>query len=132
MRSSFGTQCARVVAASASEWKGGVHSLAFAATEKPVKWLDHAIQPISRIFDALNRHTSMTTTHHSVGSDYASGYGRGRHAAKEHVSADENPFHPRTPAHRGWNDGYYDEQSARAMAIGRHSASIWESEPGRS
>jgi hypothetical protein len=74
----------------------------------------------------------MTTTHRPVGSDYASGYGRGRHAAKERVSVEENPFHLRSDAYRGWNDGYYDEQSARAMAIGRHSALIWDSQSGRS
>ena len=67
----------------------------------------------------------MTTTHRPVGSDYASGYGRGRHAAKEHVPDRENPFRPGSAAYRGWNDGHYDEQSARTLAIDRHSAFVW-------
>ena len=67
----------------------------------------------------------MTTPSRTIGSDYASGYARGRHAAKEHVPAVENPFRPGGPAYRGWNDGHYDEQSARSLAIERHSAEIW-------
>jgi hypothetical protein len=71
----------------------------------------------------------MTTPSRPVGSDYASGYARGRHAAKEHVPAVENPFRPGGPAYRGWNDGHYDEQSARSLAIERHSAEIWSRSP---
>ncbi len=74
----------------------------------------------------------MTTTHRPVGLDYASGYGRGRHAAKERVPLEENPFHPRTAAYRGWNDGHYDEQSARTVAIERHSAFLWSEPPSLS
>lgn len=69
----------------------------------------------------------MTTTHPTVGINYAAGYAKGRHAAKEHIPVTDNPFHPRTPEFRGWNDGHYDEQSARAMAIQRHSAQVWTS-----
>ena len=67
----------------------------------------------------------MTTTHPRVGSDYASGYARGRRAAKEHMPATDNPFRPGCSAFHGWNDGHYDEQSARILAIERHSAHIW-------
>ena len=67
----------------------------------------------------------MTTTHF-VKSDYASGYARGRHAAKEHFPTADNPFRPGCSAFHGWNDGHYDEQSARRRAIGRHSALIWD------
>jgi hypothetical protein len=67
----------------------------------------------------------MTTTHPRVGSDYAAGYAKGRHAAKERVPAEDNPYHPGSSAFHGWNDGHYDEQSARILAIKRHSADIW-------
>ena len=67
----------------------------------------------------------MTTTHHPVGSDYATGYARGRHAAKEHIPTAANPFRPGSTAFHGWNDGHYDEQSARSLAIERHSALVW-------
>jgi hypothetical protein len=70
----------------------------------------------------------MTTTHPHVGSDYASGYARGRHAAKEHISITENPFRPQSAGFRGWSDGYYDEQSARSIAFERQSAQIWTSD----
>jgi hypothetical protein len=66
----------------------------------------------------------MTPTHPPV-SDYASGYAKGRHAAKEHIPAMENPFRSGSAAYRGWNDGHFDEQSARRLAIQRHSAVIW-------
>jgi len=67
----------------------------------------------------------MTTTHPRVESDYASGYAKGRRAAKEHLPATENPFRPGSSAFHGWNDGHYDEQSARSVAIERHSTFIW-------
>jgi len=63
----------------------------------------------------------MTTTHPPVRADYASGYAKGRRAAQVHVPATENPYRPGSPAFGGWNDGYYDEQSARRVAIERHS-----------
>ena len=78
-----------------------------------------------RISAEQDRHTGMTTTHPRVGTAYASGYVKGRHAAKEHVPGAENPFRPGTSAFQGWNDGHYDERSARSIAIERHSASIW-------
>jgi hypothetical protein len=67
----------------------------------------------------------MTTTQPRIGSDYASGYARGRHAAKEHMPATDNPFRPGSSAFEGWNDGHYDEQSARSVMIERHSTFIW-------
>jgi hypothetical protein len=67
----------------------------------------------------------MNTAYPIVGPAYASGYARGRHAAKEHVSASYNPFRTGTSAYQGWNDGYYDEQSARTLAIARHSSALW-------
>lgn len=68
---------------------------------------------------------SMTTTPTSLATDYAIAYAKGRHAAKERVPATENPHRPGSTAHRGWNDGHYDEHSARSLAIERHSALIW-------
>ena len=70
----------------------------------------------------------MTTTHPHVGSDYASGYVRGRHAAKEHLPVTENPFRPESAGFRGWNDGHYDERSARSIEFERQSALIWTSD----
>ena len=67
----------------------------------------------------------MTTTHPRIAADYASGYAQGRRAAKEHMPAAENPFRAGSSAFHGWNDGHYDEQSARILEIKRHSASIW-------
>ncbi len=67
----------------------------------------------------------MTITRPSVETDYASGYAKGRHAAKAHIAATMNPFARGSSAFRGWNDGHYDEQSARTIAIERHSAFIW-------
>jgi hypothetical protein len=67
----------------------------------------------------------MTTTDPRVESDYASGYASGRHAAKEHMPVTDNPFHPGSSAFHGWNDGHYDERSARILAIERHSALLW-------
>jgi hypothetical protein len=66
----------------------------------------------------------MTSTHPTVQSDYAFGYAAGRRAAKEHAPAVENPFRPGSSAFHGWNDGHYDEQSARSVAIERHSTLI--------
>lgn len=68
----------------------------------------------------------MTISSASV-SDYARGYARGRHAAKENVPVKENPFHRGSVAFRAWNDGHYDERSARSLAIERHSAELWQS-----
>ena len=66
----------------------------------------------------------MTTTC-PVGPSYVIGYAKGRHAAKEHIPANQNPFKPGTSAFQGWNDGHFDEQSARNVAIQKHSAQIW-------
>jgi hypothetical protein len=68
---------------------------------------------------------SMKPTHPSDEPAYGHGYARGRHAAKEHIPNTENPFDPGTPAHAGWNDGHYDEKSARRMEIARHSELLW-------
>jgi len=70
----------------------------------------------------------MSTAHSPVGATYASGYAKGRHAAKEHVPVAENPFPPGSPAFHGWNDGHYDERSARRLAVDRHSALLWSNE----
>jgi hypothetical protein len=71
----------------------------------------------------------MTPTHPPAGP-YAIGYAKGRHAAKEHVPALPNPFPAGSSAFHGWNDGHFDEQSARRIAIQRHSALVWSSEAG--
>ena len=67
----------------------------------------------------------MTTSPTTTRTGYAVGYAKGRHAAQDHLPQTENPFRPGTPSFEGWNDGYYDEQSARFIAIGRHSAYLW-------
>jgi hypothetical protein len=67
----------------------------------------------------------MNTAHPPVGIAYASGYARGRHAAKEHIPVAENPYGRGTSAYQGWNDGHYDEQSARYVAVERHRALLW-------
>ena len=67
----------------------------------------------------------MNTAYPPVGISYASGYAKGRHAAKEHISATDNPFRRGTAAYQGWSDGHYDEESARFLAIARHSAELW-------
>jgi hypothetical protein len=67
----------------------------------------------------------MNTVSAPVGVSYASGYAKGRHAAKEHILAKENPFRRGTSAYQGWSDGHYDEQSARSVAVARHSAFLW-------
>ena len=69
----------------------------------------------------------MNTAHSPIGASYASGYAKGRHAANEHVEATDNPFRPGSPAFHGWNDGHFDERSARRRAIERHSALLWSS-----
>jgi hypothetical protein len=64
----------------------------------------------------------MKTTPSPTAATYASGYAQGRHAAKEHIAPADNPFHAGTPAFHGWNDGHYDERSARRTEIERHNA----------
>jgi hypothetical protein len=61
------------------------------------------------------------------GSDYAAGYTDGRHAAKERVPVEDNPYRPGTQCYHGWNDGHYDERSARFVQIEKHSALLWSS-----
>jgi hypothetical protein len=68
---------------------------------------------------------SMNTVPSPATATYASGYNNGRHAAKEHVAAADNPFHAGSPAFHGWNDGHYDERSARRAEIERHNAAMW-------
>ena len=67
----------------------------------------------------------MNTAYPPVGISYASGYAKGRHAAKEHIPATENPYRHDTSAYQGWSDGHYDEQSARCVAVERHRALLW-------
>jgi hypothetical protein len=64
----------------------------------------------------------MNTAHLTVGASYTSGYGKGRQAAKGHVPETDNPFRRGSPAFHGWNDGHYDERSARRLAVDRHNA----------
>ena len=70
----------------------------------------------------------MNTAHLPVGARYASGYAKGRRAAKDHVAATRNPFRSGSPAYHGWNDGHYDERSARRVAIDHHTALLWSSD----
>jgi hypothetical protein len=67
----------------------------------------------------------MRTTYPLVGPSYAIGYAKGRHAGKEHIPATQNPFRAGSSAFEGWNDGHFDEQSARSVAIQRHSTLVW-------
>lgn len=60
-------------------------------------------------------------------AEYAAGYADGRHAAKERVPMQENPHRAGTLRYHGWNDGHYDERSARFVQIQRHSAEVWSS-----
>ncbi len=62
-----------------------------------------------------------------MGASYASGYAKGRHAANEHIPTTDNPFRAGSDAFHGWNDGHYDERSARRVAVERHSALLWSS-----
>lgn len=73
----------------------------------------------------------MTPTHSAIRASYATAYTKGRHAAKEHVPATENPFRPGSSEFHAWNDGHYDEQSARTVAIQRHSTLIWGDPDGQ-
>jgi hypothetical protein len=81
--------------------------------------------PILRIISSPDRHTGMTTTYPLTRSNYAAAYGKGRHAAKEHIPVTDNPFRSGSSEFHGWNDGHYDEQSARNIEIQRHSALVW-------
>jgi hypothetical protein len=67
----------------------------------------------------MNRNASTAV------SEYSAGYADGRHAAKEHVPMQENPHKPGSLRYHGWNDGHYDERSARFVQIQRHSAHVW-------
>jgi hypothetical protein len=70
-----------------------------------------------------NRRPPVTPT-------YASGYARGRNAAKERIPANDNPFPSGSPAYHGWNDGHYDERSARSLEIERYNAFASSRETG--
>jgi hypothetical protein len=67
----------------------------------------------------------MNTLPSALVTDYATGYEDGRHAAKDRMPAYANPFRRGTPAYQGWNDGHYDERSARSVQVDRHNASVW-------
>jgi hypothetical protein len=67
----------------------------------------------------------MTSAHSPKISDYALAYAEGRHAAEDHVPAKENPYRRGSAAFRGWDDGHYDERSARSLAIERNHAQLW-------
>ncbi|MEO5961026.1 MAG: hypothetical protein ABIR80_18115 [Opitutaceae bacterium] len=67
----------------------------------------------------------MKTAPSPASADYASGYAQGRHAAKEHIPTIANPFGAGSAAFHGWNDGHYDERSARRAEIERHNALLW-------
>ncbi len=66
----------------------------------------------------------MNTSPSPNAATYASGYAKGRHAAKEHIATEDNPFRAGSPAFHGWNDGHYDERSARRTEIERYNASV--------
>ncbi len=68
---------------------------------------------------------NTTRTLTPTAGSYAAGYAKGRHAAKEFSSAADNPYRSGSPAFLGWNDGHYDERSARERAIAQHSAELW-------
>jgi len=70
----------------------------------------------------------MNTAPSPVAATYASGYAKGRHAAKEHVPTADNPFRAGSPAFHGWNDGHYDERSARRAEVERHNAALWRND----
>lgn len=70
----------------------------------------------------------MSTLASATITDYATGYAEGRHAAKEHIGGFANPYQRNSAAYRGWNDGHYDEQSARSLQIQRNSAAVWAHE----
>lgn len=55
----------------------------------------------------------MTTTPIPAKTDYAAGYAEGRRAADERVPVSDNPFPRGSQRFHGWNDGHYDERSAR-------------------
>ena len=67
----------------------------------------------------------MKTPPSSPKATYARGYAKGRHDAKENIPLAENPFRAGSSAYHGWNDGHYDERSARNLAIVRHSEELW-------
>lgn len=67
----------------------------------------------------------MTPTSTTVATDYVKAYMKGRHAAHDRDSLQRNPYRTGSSAFQAWNDGYYDEQSARRLAIERHSALLW-------
>jgi hypothetical protein len=67
----------------------------------------------------------MNTAHSPMVASYASGYAKGRHAANDHTPATDNPFRPGSEAYHGWNDGHFDERSARRRAIEAHNAERW-------
>ena len=70
----------------------------------------------------------MTSTLTSAFSTYATAYRKGRHAAQERVSPRKNPYRAGGTAFHAWNDGFYDEQSARRLAVERHSAQLWSAD----
>lgn len=69
---------------------------------------------------------TMTTSSFSPVIDYAAGYAAGRRAAGDKIPAYANPYRRNTDAYRGWDDGHYDEKSARAVQHQRNSAAVWE------
>jgi hypothetical protein len=73
----------------------------------------------------------MTPTPSLFRAHYATGYAKGRQAAKEHIPVTDNPFPSGSSEFHGWNDGHYDEQSARTVAIQRHSTLIWGDREGQ-
>ncbi len=70
----------------------------------------------------------MNTLATATLTTYATGYAEGRYAAKEHIPGFANPHQRNSPAYQGWNDGHYDERSARNLQIHRNSAAVWDHE----
>ena len=69
----------------------------------------------------------MNTAPMPVAAPYASGYAKGRQAAKGQVPGADNPLLADTSAYHGWNDGHYDERSARRAEIERYNTRVWSS-----
>jgi hypothetical protein len=67
----------------------------------------------------------MNPTPTPVVSDYVTAYAKGRKAAQNRAPSYKNPYRAGSSAFHGWNDGHYDEQSARVRAIESHSSLLW-------
>jgi hypothetical protein len=122
--SSPGVPC-RSLAGDVVEGRGAVMTHATAVLPRTMAGLHALRRHASEYFAVWIVILDMKTAHPPVGAAYASGYARGRHAAKEQLPISQNPFRSDTAAFQGWNDGHYDERSARRVEIERHNAALW-------